>query len=344
FDAWPTVAERLSDAGYETAAFYSNPWLADTTSGLLHGFESRWSTVPENGGEIVSAVGQWLDERDRSRPFFLFVNLLEAHVPYDPPPEIRATLGLPQGPVVASEWVLDYQARLHDPRRVRWDGYRQLYAGDVRWADLWFGELVGRLRGALGDRGFDEDLATLVTSDHGELLGEDGLVEHQLVLHDDLLAVPLVVRAPGLTPERRDAPVSGVDIAPTLLDLAGVEDSSSEGRSLLDRSTADRSIFAEYSGPPVPLLDDLERRNPDLERDTMERRWRAVRRGDDRLFVDSLGGARTILSSSEAQPQPLHQALREVFGDVVPPPRDAADPFEIDEASRERLRALGYIP
>ena len=82
----PTMAGRLADAGYQTAAFYSNPWLADRSTGLLRGFQLRReaaigglgrmivgdSASDQGGAASVSGFGDWLSDRDPERPFLAF--------------------------------------------------------------------------------------------------------------------------------------------------------------------------------------------------------------------------------------------------------------------------------
>ena len=101
--ALPTLAELLGRAGYETAAFYSNPWLSDRTTAICRGFQVKREAPPRGGvpGDRGSWKGDqggratnrntlsWLRSRRADRPFFLFVNFLEAHDPYDPAPGAR---------------------------------------------------------------------------------------------------------------------------------------------------------------------------------------------------------------------------------------------------------------
>src|SRR5690606_14281634 len=85
---------------------------------------------------------------------------------------------------------------------------------------------IGRLLDGLSERGLLEDTVIVLTSDHGEGLDEaedDGHRFHGPVLHDEAVRVPLIVAAPGLEPRRVDTPVSLIDLAPTLVDLASLE-------------------------------------------------------------------------------------------------------------------------
>jgi hypothetical protein len=97
--------------------------------------------------------------------------------------------------------------------------YRGLYSDEILATDAWIGELVARFDAASGGR----DAVVLLTSDHGENMGEHGFwFVHSFSSMPELAHVPFILRAPGLRPERRPEPVSHVDILPTLLDLAGL--------------------------------------------------------------------------------------------------------------------------
>ncbi len=338
----PTVAQDLVEAGYETAAFFSNPWLSDRTSGLLRGFEvrreavqpeffsaySRYRDGDQGGARTVRNFTQWLDERrDDRHPFFAFVNFLEAHLPYDPPLAVRRKhlAGYGADDWIPVGWGHEFNAGLHPAQFVDWDRLRALYRGDVRAAD----ELLGQLLSRLGVEGLLDRTIVIVTSDHGENLGEHGLVEHQFSLHETLLSVPLVIRVPPalrdrLPAGRRDDPVTLADLYATILDLAGQgtvtvpptslsllvapreagriagDDSvppgraagSGPGRASPETIAADRPLVAEYSGPPSGLLRLLAGLNPDLDLAPLALAYRSIRIGDERLTVASDGSRR----------------------------------------------------
>ncbi|MBU1074432.1 sulfatase, partial [bacterium] len=201
-----TFAGILRDDGYQTAAFYSNPWLADRTTGLLRGFslrreaaiggmfELRSRSGDQGGGETVRNIAGWLEERDGGKPFLLFANFMEPHLAYDPPRayRTRALLDLPPTDAVSIMWAHQFNAGLHPPAGVDWNRVCRLYAGDVWSADRLMGEVLDRLAA----HGLDDDTIVIVTSDHGENLGDHGLMDHQYSVHETLLAVPLVVYVP----------------------------------------------------------------------------------------------------------------------------------------------------
>ena len=258
-----TLAERMQAAGYQTAAIAENVIVNESLQ-LLQGFEyrrvPRWRKVgileatdrPFELREIdaLSEVREWLPKRDSSRPFFLFVNLFEAHAPYtirDENPFVPA--GTPES---------DIKSRSPRPNRLLCGGLpspqqiavlRGLYLGDVAAADAEMGEIAKLVR----ERGGASELITIVTSDHGEFLGERKLMGHEFGLQAAVLHIPLIVHGlAGVQPSAIDRPVGLMDIAPSILHWAGIEAPGElPGQPLPQRPDAapsgERGLFAAYS-------------------------------------------------------------------------------------------------
>jgi len=358
-----TLQKVLGGAGYETAAFHSNPWLTDELTGLLRGFDSEFVAGPpgiqivniiamsrQGGRETVDNVAGWLEERPPDEPFFMFVNLLEAHLPFDPSPGYREQYLSDVAPEeqVATGWANAVNAGLVSEDEADWGLVRRLYAGDVHDADGFLGEVVSLLK----QRGLYDNTVIVVTSDHGENLGEHGLLDHQLGVFEHLLAVPLVVYAPGrMARGVRDDPVMLTDVYATVLDVAGVRDVSvpAYSRSLLGPpAVADRPILAEYAGPPPTLFDRLLGMNPDLDLARYAPGYATVRVGDLRLTVGSDGY--TVLNDLATDPEglvnlaPSEPGKVNLLIELMPGVRFADDgDVEIDEEMREWLKSLGYI-
>jgi arylsulfatase A-like enzyme len=274
-----TLAERLRDAGYQTAGFSENP-LVGTEFMLSQGFEyydyeTIHQALAEKFGaevpafDVVEKVAYWARQRRTDRPFFVFVNLFDPHDPYT----VREVNPfLPRG-VDAS------RARAVQPKDEKMGGIaasvgmcdripssadlailRGLYLGDVFAADAKFGKIRALLVGA----GPSRDLVTIVTSDHGEQLGEHRLLGHEFSVRNTVLNVPLVLHGlPGLSPGVRDEPVELVDLAPSILEWAGVEiPEDLPGRPLSAAPAASKSerpivglfadIYAEEPAAPDP--------------------------------------------------------------------------------------------
>jgi arylsulfatase A-like enzyme len=357
---WPTLAERLRAAGYETAAFHANPWLTNELTGLMRGFETArigaapnmdiYARTAQGGPETVAAVGEWLESRDGGRPFFLFVNFLEAHLPYDPPAAYRQAhlADLPQDDRVAARWANEFNAGLHRDEDVDWERVRRFYRGDVAEAD----RLLGCLLELLRERGLVEDSVVIVVSDHGENLGDHGWVDHQFGVFETLLAVPLVIRAPGrLEAGERNDPVVLTDLYATVLDATGVteEPFPETSRSLLGPPAhAERPLVAEYAGPPRILLDRLVELNPAVDLRRLSLAHSTVRVGPLRATVSSDGDV--ALFDLSLDPAESRNLAREEPGKVstlvklIPSVRGGSEAdSKIDERLSESLRALGYM-
>jgi arylsulfatase A-like enzyme len=355
-----TLAERMSDAGYETAAFHSNPWLALEMTDLTRGFEvlkeetttemTVFGESSQGGPENVRNSSEWLNSRDGSKPFFMFVNILEAHLPYDPPADYRREelSDLPPDAMIRTRWANEFNAGVYDPERVNWRNYRRLYAGDVHTADAYLGEILGELKSL----GLYEDSVIIVTSDHGENLGDHGLVDHQFGVFETLLAVPLVVRAPGrMAIGTRDDPTMLSDIYTTVLDIAGVDQEAAltHSRSLLQRpANRDRPMIAEYSGPPDMLIDLLTEINPELDPEKLMLAHATVRVGDLRLTLASDGSVslvdQTLSPDHRVNMAASDPAKVNTMCGLIPSielPR--GEPLQIDEKMAEWLKSLGYM-
>lgn len=246
-DAITTLAEALAARGWTTGAFTGGATL-DPRIGFDQGFgEYDTSMVKLDRGK-VDRVFQWIDAQEE--PFFLFWHTFEVHAPYVAPhflgdvlPRDRArALGerlenLPE----KGGWK---QVR-HAKRVMRSHGAytpevtRALYDGGVRSFDRWLGELLDFLRA----RGLDERTILVVTSDHGEQLGEEGRPVpygdgfynvHGHTVYEEMIRIPLIVRLPGRREGRRiEAVTAAIDVMPTILDVLGLPSPPEvQGRSL----------------------------------------------------------------------------------------------------------------
>jgi arylsulfatase A-like enzyme len=261
--------------------------------------------VRERGDEgaerATDWIGNWLSDRDADDPFFLFANYLEPHLEYRPPKRLaeqflpdavssEAAMDVPQEP-----W--DYLAGNLDLTDRDMAVLRALYRAEIAYLDEHIASVVDALKAA----GEWEDTVFLLVGDHGENLGEHGLMDHQYCLYDTLLHVPLV--AAGGAFEGRgedDRLVSLVDVAPSLLDAADVPGTGArrqyQGRSFHPAADADphEHVFAEYV-EPQPSMAALEEHVDGLPAHVYEydRSLRAVRSSDYK-FVRGSDGSREL--------------------------------------------------
>jgi len=225
-----TLAELLRDEGFATAAFLTN-----MTTTPHPGFEAISVFREGDRDEAATRASiEWLRSAV-AQPFFLWVHLLGPHDPYDPGPIFFERFRTPyEGDLSGSRETL---GRIRAEKRVlnasELAYLISLYDGDVAEVD----SRVGRILDAL--RALDLESRTLVVfgSDHGELLYDRHyFFLHSEAIHSGVLDVPLIVALPGVVPEGREIAqvVESIDIAPTLLDLLGLEAPGwMRGRSLL---------------------------------------------------------------------------------------------------------------
>lgn len=258
-DGQETIAEVLSKAGFETFGVTTNV-NASSIYNLHQGFGrfvETWSLREKRRGLDDSAIANqeiraWFDSRrDPEKPFFLFVNYADAHLPYTPPPPLDRMFGEPsaRARALAARGDLLHGVLSGEVKLAADDvaGLTALYDGELRKVDGLFGDLLDELE----RRGLRDDTLVIVVADHGELLGEEGLVDHQLRLREELLHVPLLIRWPRMVrPARIPEPVSLTAIKPWLDTIAG-------GRVPAWSPAPDRApdvIDSEYARP-VDLVD-----------------------------------------------------------------------------------------
>ena len=226
-----TLAEQLSDHGFETGAFTDGGFVS-AKYGFDSGFDvyedERTGRGPNGFRRSMPLALDWLDDRDADDDLFLFLHSFDAHAPYDnPETEILERFRARPTPDGPDDHFLHKAQYLHQQRKMGVTAYGRMsellndYDAGVHQADLGVGQLLDKLR-ALGRY---ENALIIVTSDHGESFFDHGLhVGHGLGVTSDELAIPMIVRFPegrngGL---RRPDLVDLVDVAPTVLDTVGV--------------------------------------------------------------------------------------------------------------------------
>jgi arylsulfatase A-like enzyme/tetratricopeptide (TPR) repeat protein len=192
-----TLAEHLKGSGYSTAAFIGG-FSLESRFGLDQGFDTYDDRLDRTGptpGDswtrraeaVIASALAWLE--GRKPPWFVWVHLWDPHEPYAPP----------------------------EPYKTRFADHP--YDGEVAYVDAELGKLFGYL-----DRtGLDRSSLVLLTGDHGESLGEHGEATHGFLAYNATLWIPLIIAQPGLAHKVVDAPVSHMDIFPTVCELLGVE-------------------------------------------------------------------------------------------------------------------------
>lgn len=350
------LSERLG-AGYQSAGFVSNAVLADEALGIASRFDHFDDFVDETvsapdspfaverrAGSTTDAVLAWLAEgRDPGRSLFLWVHYMDPHGPYDPPAPFEGRFSHEGRVDVIEERIQPYQRRDDTDDALDWiDRYDE----EIAFTD----REIGRLLKGLGEHVDLEGSLFVLTADHGEtLLERPAWFRHGYHVFEEILRVPLLVRAPGEGGGRVATPVSVIDVVPTVLAFAGMGHRGVDLRGPLPEA---RTLHVEAAAGPF--------------------QWRAAIRGDEKFMVRVSAGTRAVerrrFVDLAADPEERRGApwpegseageelLARVAEDPDPGGRPAVDADQlgerltspkidprVDAEALEKLRALGYV-
>ena len=355
-----TVAEALRDGGYETAAFVANPLLT-VLGGFSQGFDVFDVPTRTNptgfpfarAGIVNSRVADWVAKRARNRqarPFFLYVHYMEPHPPYGRTDKLRRLLGgrpVPDLGALSQAYLLSRTYRLTAQQI---DDVKDVYDAEVAQVDDGIAWLVR----ALTRLGILDDTVIVVTADHGEELLDHGGTSHGQTLYDEVVHVPLVIAAPGEQGVVDDDTVALVDVAPTILDFAGIPAPAEyEGHSLADelrRRGPIEALWQRVAGhfrEPGVALSHLAGQGEHPEPASAQRAvirgfLKAIAVGPDApryydLDADPHEKTPATLAAGE------RAALDRLLEDLRQRERPIAATVPVEPATRDQLRALGYV-
>lgn len=310
------IQHALAEQGFATGAFVSSYVLRHQT-GMNQGFDTYDDDLPaasaatplgqvqRAGEQTVAAAMRWLDARTSAR-FFLFAHLYEPHTPYAAPAEYLGT---------------------------------DRYDAEVAYADA----IVGRLLDHLRSKGLYDAATIVLTSDHGEGLGDHGEDEHGIFLYRETIQVPLIVKLPGSAQAGRRvaAPVQHIDLLPTIFELAGLPPdpapATRRGRSLVPVLTAagdvaNTPIYAESLSPNLHFgWSELYALS--------DGHYRYIRAPRDELY-DLTQDPKELRSIANDQPR-IRSGMRGVLDGMISA-GGAAAASAISDQDRQKLAALGY--
>jgi arylsulfatase A-like enzyme len=320
-----TLADLLVSAGYTTGAVVAGPWLK-RVFGLAKGFQyyddAEISGVSGRLAEQVTDAALRFVAKRKEGPFFLFLNYYDPHYPYSPPAEYA-------------------QMFLEDLARERVGGdpnarTRTLYDAEIRYMD----HHLGRLFDELHRRDLYDESLVIVTSDHGDLLGEHGQMGHGFHLFQGEIRIPLIVKHPRdeFVPERRAETVQLIDVLPLILERLAIPPPSG----------------IQGGAPPDvghPILAEVY---PRSDSDRFVGSWRALIDGDLKFLWNSRGehrlfdlkndpGETANLVVSQPDRAAVMESILARYLESLPPPAARGPEGAIDAETREALRRLGYF-
>lgn len=334
-----TLAERLKQAGYATAAVPA-AFVVDSSFGLAQGFDAYFDLPPGESdatgsegaerpaSEVVALATKWLATLPAEKPFFLWVHFFDAHFPYKPPADLAAAH--PFTP---------------DPKRQKGGQKRDQNAHDYQLEVASIDRELPPLIQAVDRFGGAERVLVAVLGDHGEGLGEHGEATHSALVHDATLRVPFFMKGAGLPAGAVvAAPVTTVDFAPTLLARLGLP---AEGMTGADLSpliggkalSTSRPLYAETCatwftfgwGPLYTLI---------VGGEGNDAHWKVVFGKATRLYdLESDPGEKHDVADAHAD---VVESAREQLQELAQKTIEATR-RDLDDEAKKKLNALAYL-
>ncbi len=317
-----TLAEILRKHGYANAAFVGS-FVLDSQFGLDQGFDTYNDNMAGGSGErmflyeerpaglVTDAALAWL-RMNGDKKFFVWLHYYDPHVTYDPPPP--------------------YAERYAD----------NPYVGEIAYTD----SRIGVLLDALEEMGLLDNSIVVLTSDHGESLGEHGESTHGIFIYDSTLRVPLILRFPPSLPGKKRIPalVRLIDVMPTLLDLLEIPRGAGiQGMSLMNlvRGSGDaesRVCYAE-SFYPFYYYGWSELLGIRTER------WKYVRAPKPELYdlkADPLE-TKNLFEEKPSTAESMIALMETIVQDREPAAGKQPGEVDVSAETLDKLRRLGYF-
>lgn len=348
----PRVVSRLLGAATRSSVvrnlarwFLHHPRGLDGTNDLTFAFDRNPSACPHCVAEwIEPALNRWLDAQPAASPVFALVNLMEAHEPYLTAAPPRKPRSEPRSARVRQDFTAWFEGEWEpDPEQRR--RLLALYRRSIQALDHRLEALVGALQRT--DRW--ENTVLVVTGDHGQTFGDDGLMLHGMGLSEEITRIPLWLRLPGATHRgrRSDAWVSLVDVAPTVLELAGYRGAQPGPGELLP------ALVDEPRAGPVWSIsegmfggweyDELDPRRVAF----LDRIQLAAYENDTKVVYDAASGTAEFYDFETRSGALRHRpdgATDEVVSSLRRVTKLAeAGPIRADGSVKSRLEAWGYL-
>lgn len=360
----PLLAEQLRDDGYRTACFTANTWISSYTA-MTDGFDTVNNFFPAFPNKLASrlASGLWrrlnavkrlpiawkvvdigeriyqrleaagdsttestidsaIDFASGDEPFFLFINLMDAHLPYRPPETYREK----HAPdVTLSERVQKSQTHNGRSEEADIEALKKLYRAEIDYMD----DQLGRLFRFFREEGLMEDTLFIITADHGENLGEDGLIGHQFSVTESLVHVPLIIRGATIEEEPEE-----------VFELRQLHDFI-----LANTGDGENPVKREYALGAYDYPDLSINSIPADRRDALDHRLTFVRTHNEKLVERTPRGADSETSMYDLETReevPVTAEMEQRLPDIGEG-SSGVQIDEHDEAVKSRLQDLGYI-
>jgi arylsulfatase A-like enzyme len=374
-----TLAEALCSKGYWTAGVVANYAYLQPSLGLARGFAkyefASPATISSNherfylregarrllslavdtagfdaatlrAADINRRAIALLNQSTHDRLFFLFLNYMDAHLPYVPRPpfnnlfpgrdphvEPRSEAGLAFTVITGHHHINEAENR----------HFVSQYDGAIAYMDSEIGNLLAGLR----QSGLYENTLIIITADHGEAFGERDLMTHELgFVYQNQVRIPLLVKYPGQHEARQvDTLTSQVDLMPTVLDVAEISlPPCVQGHTLrLPRTDGSDKAYSEAMAMPIPFLSPENRRFRGVRRAILAGHWKLITwtEGPSELYDLETDPNETRNQYRRADPRAVALGDQLTAWAAAAPPQ-LAQPHKLDKNSVERLKSLGY--
>ena len=286
---WRRYTQLLRRISYpvQNAIARSEKILSFTLNPLFVPLWTRFANFKGDTPTSLDDASHFVESRlqpGQEKPHFVFINLMETHLPFEAPEPFRSRLA----PIMKDERAARDFMRVYNTLAMRWllpmdepfspleaETLSQMYDAEVAYQD----HLLGRLLETLDQPHHRENTAVIIVADHGEMLGEHQFMSHSFGVYEELVHVPLMVRLPGQPGGSVvSEPVSTAQLFHTVMDLAKVpaEAEAPRGRMPVDAALIERLSLARQGGrslpsvvysesyPPLNALTMLERLSPHL--------------------------------------------------------------------------------
>ena len=323
FDYWLgdssiTLAEILKGHGFATGAVVS-AFVLDSKFGLKQGFDTYGDDFgkEQDGGHAKERKGEqtsnlavkWLEQYKDNR-FFLFVHYYDPHKRYDPPEPF------------ASEFA------------------DNLYAGEIAYTDFCIARLIQKLK----DLGLFDSTLVVITSDHGEMLGEHGESDHCYFIYQSAIKVPLIIKMPGKHKGRVVRQLVGlIDVVPTICSLVGVRTPPQvQGTDLSGYFTREDATEEERYVYTESLFATKYNANSLLGLVTS--RWKYIQTTRPELYdvVEDPQESNNLVDKLPRQARLMREQLREAIEQTTRE-NQSDSKAQLDSESIKRLESLGYV-
>lgn len=311
-ESFITIAEALREFGYYTIGISSNVWISQRTNlnkgftffknvnvppffekkppsflkkflNICHNFYwnyyygKKYDKGAHHANRLLKKI---ILKTYKEKPLFVFVNYLECHLPYKPPLQFRYQFIEPNYKHLTNKVNQDayaYMAGKVAMGELDFMILNALYDAEIKYLDHKVGELFDFIK----NLNIIDNTIFIITSDHGENIGEHGLMDHQFSVHNTLLKIPLIIRYPSLSPKATyvDQYVQSIDLFKTLVEVLNIKNSylseQLQGKVLLPECLKNNEniAYAEYLVPATHLI---KKRFPDVDLSQFSSTYRAI--------------------------------------------------------------------